>query len=480
MSYVAKAALRQAKNYTKGYTDIQVKVREATSNDPWGPSGGQMAEIAEASFNAHEFMDIMDLIDRRLNDSGKMWRHVFKALTLLDYLIHCGSEQVVAYAKQNLYVIRTLKEFQFIDEEGKDQGSNVREKSKAIAALLADDERLRDARKTRAQLRDRMNVGSSSVASPYSSSSQSGFDSSYQSGGGGGGGQQQQRPAFAPSSAYEEEKQLERAIEESKRLADLEARRRRDMQNSIEDSASAFGSSNEQQQQFQVQQRTQPETQAIDLWGTNDQRNHDMDFFTSTGTPAPAQQHQPDPFGLAAAPHSQPQRMIEPDLFSIGTSQTQLPQQQIAFPQQQQSVQQQQSNPFGFQQQPSFNQFAQAPVQQQVQQSQPQQIGFGGNANSGAMFDAAFDTGAGQKNLVPRYVQGQTNNPNAQLAQIARNATNIDQFASLASKSNPGSLTDLSFGGPSGTAAVNRGGPAFSTMQPMRANSGAPYNNQQP
>lgn len=44
-----------------------------------------------------------------------------KALTLLDYLIHCGSESVIAYAKQNLYIIKTLKEFQFVDEEGKDQ-----------------------------------------------------------------------------------------------------------------------------------------------------------------------------------------------------------------------------------------------------------------------------------------------------------------------------------------------------------------------
>ncbi len=33
--YQAKAAMRQAKNLTKGYTDIEVKVREATSNDPW-------------------------------------------------------------------------------------------------------------------------------------------------------------------------------------------------------------------------------------------------------------------------------------------------------------------------------------------------------------------------------------------------------------------------------------------------------------
>lgn len=28
---------------------------------------------------SHEFMEIMDMIDKRLNDSGKNWRHVFKA-----------------------------------------------------------------------------------------------------------------------------------------------------------------------------------------------------------------------------------------------------------------------------------------------------------------------------------------------------------------------------------------------------------------
>jgi epsin len=53
MSNIARATLRQAKNITKGYTDIQVKVREATSNDPWGPSGSQMGELADASYNTY-------------------------------------------------------------------------------------------------------------------------------------------------------------------------------------------------------------------------------------------------------------------------------------------------------------------------------------------------------------------------------------------------------------------------------------------
>lgn len=51
--YAAKAALRQAKNLTFGYTDIQVKVREATSNDPWGPSGVQMTEIADSTYRPY-------------------------------------------------------------------------------------------------------------------------------------------------------------------------------------------------------------------------------------------------------------------------------------------------------------------------------------------------------------------------------------------------------------------------------------------
>ena len=64
------------------------------------------------------------MVDKRLNDSGKNWRHVFKALILLEYLLQHGSEQVIAYTKENLYVVKTLKEFQYSDDEGRDQGIN--------------------------------------------------------------------------------------------------------------------------------------------------------------------------------------------------------------------------------------------------------------------------------------------------------------------------------------------------------------------
>ncbi|TWU75963.1 hypothetical protein ED733_006724 [Metarhizium rileyi] len=142
--------MRSVKNVTKGYSSTQVKVREATSNDPWGPTGTQMSEIAQMTFNTStEFYDIMDMIDKRLNDKGKNWRHVLKALKVLDYCLHEGSELVVTWARQSIYVIKTLREFQYIDEEGRDVGQNVRVAAKELTSLIMDDERLNAERSDR-------------------------------------------------------------------------------------------------------------------------------------------------------------------------------------------------------------------------------------------------------------------------------------------------------------------------------------------
>lgn len=148
--------MRVAKNSIKGYSDVQTKVRDATSNDPWGPSGTQMSEIAALTFNQNDFVEIIEMLDKRLNDKGKNWRHVFKSLTLLDYMLHSGSENCVMYFRENMYIIKTLKEFQYIDEYGKDQGANVRQKAKDITNLLLDDRRMKDSRKNRANMNGRL------------------------------------------------------------------------------------------------------------------------------------------------------------------------------------------------------------------------------------------------------------------------------------------------------------------------------------
>ena len=71
-----------------------------------------------------DFYEIMDMLDKRLNDKGKNWRHVLKSLKVLDYCLHEGSELVVTWARKNVYIIKTLREFQYVDEEGRDVGQN--------------------------------------------------------------------------------------------------------------------------------------------------------------------------------------------------------------------------------------------------------------------------------------------------------------------------------------------------------------------
>ncbi|XP_036670635.3 epsin-2 isoform X4 [Drosophila suzukii] len=136
---------RNIKNLAHNYSDAQVKVREATSNDPWGPSAAIMGEIADLTYNVVAFSEIMQMIWKRLNDHGKNWRHVYKALILLEYLIKTGTEKVAQQCKENIFAIQTLREFVYF-EEGKDQGTHVREKAKQLVNLLKDDERLKNER----------------------------------------------------------------------------------------------------------------------------------------------------------------------------------------------------------------------------------------------------------------------------------------------------------------------------------------------
>lgn len=70
------------------------------------------------------YAEIMSMLWRRLNDHGKNWRHVYKSLVVLEYLVKNGSERVVRQCVDNLFSIQTLKDFQFLDKDGKDQGCN--------------------------------------------------------------------------------------------------------------------------------------------------------------------------------------------------------------------------------------------------------------------------------------------------------------------------------------------------------------------
>ncbi|KAK8960856.1 Clathrin interactor EPSIN 2 [Platanthera guangdongensis] len=157
---------------------VEQKILDATSNELWGPHGSLLADIAQATRNYQEYQIIMHVIWKRLNDTGKNWRHVYKSLTVLEYLVGHGAERVVDEIKEHAYQISTLSDFQYIDSSGKDQGNNVRRKSQALVSLVNDKERIQEIRQKALANKDKYRPAFSSGGS-HKSTSSSGYGDRY-------------------------------------------------------------------------------------------------------------------------------------------------------------------------------------------------------------------------------------------------------------------------------------------------------------
>jgi epsin len=166
-----------------------------------------------------------------------------QSLTVLDYCLHQGSENVVIYFRDNLYVVKTLKEFQYVDEDGKDQGANVRQKAKDITNLLIDESRLREERRARASMRDRMIRGAANGGGEFGDqieygledenrSRMSGASASAGAGAGAGAGSSRGKN----NKRMDDDGDLRKAIEESKKTLMLEqqAAEERELQEAIQ------------------------------------------------------------------------------------------------------------------------------------------------------------------------------------------------------------------------------------------------------
>lgn len=78
----------------------------------------------------------------------------------MEYLLLWGSDNVIRYCENNLYEIKTLREFQYIDDNATDCGTNVRQKAKDVTNLVLNPTALRSKRQ-RAGLRSGYNPRSS-------------------------------------------------------------------------------------------------------------------------------------------------------------------------------------------------------------------------------------------------------------------------------------------------------------------------------
>ncbi|CAL1528970.1 unnamed protein product [Lymnaea stagnalis] len=266
------AIRRTLKNVVKNYSDAQVKVREATSNDPWGPSSTLMSEIADLTYNVVAFTEIMQMIWKRLNDDGKNWRHVYKSMVVLDYIIKTGSEKVAQQCKENFHAIKTLVSFQYTDADNKDQGVNVREKAKQLVAMLSDDERLKNERAKALKAKERFAQNAMGVGNGHGTTSRSrmrlggsppmgaGYQDSYgypdSSPGSGSAGTPSEIESARPSSAGEEELQLQLALAMSKEEHEEHVRKQKSddikLQMAIEQSKEQAKNDRRRQHQFSI------------------------------------------------------------------------------------------------------------------------------------------------------------------------------------------------------------------------------------
>ncbi|KAH7885204.1 hypothetical protein F5I97DRAFT_1347265 [Phlebopus sp. FC_14] len=146
--YDLKAMYNQAKNVVLNVSEMEAKVREASNDEPWGASSTLMQEIAQGTFNFQQFNEIMPCIyGRFMEKEARQWRQIYKALQLLEYLVKHGSERVVDDARSHISTLKMLRNFHYIDDKGKDEGQNVRNRARELVELLSDVETIRAERR---------------------------------------------------------------------------------------------------------------------------------------------------------------------------------------------------------------------------------------------------------------------------------------------------------------------------------------------
>ncbi|KAI8825468.1 hypothetical protein BJ741DRAFT_632140 [Chytriomyces cf. hyalinus JEL632] len=162
---------RSVKNFTQGYSDTELRVRSATANNASIPSDSELSTLAARTHELNDFREIMRIIEKRLNDIPKNWRHVEKALSVLDHLLLAGSKMVFIVAKHNIGDIKQLQQKEFRDASG-DHSRLIHQLSANIVAYLNDEERLNEIRLMRERnlRKDWFNIPSDDTQSQHAQS----------------------------------------------------------------------------------------------------------------------------------------------------------------------------------------------------------------------------------------------------------------------------------------------------------------------
>ena len=163
-----------------------MKLEEATNNDPWGPHGKLLAEIAAATYDYEGYMEIMTSLDGRFQKAiakPERWRLAYKSLLVLEHMAKHGDARCVDGLRKEgaLRTLGRLTEFKYVDPVSmKDHGINVRNRAELLRDFVKDPQRILEER-TKA----RSNRGKYTGVSSMGEAEGFGADSSSLAGGGG-------------------------------------------------------------------------------------------------------------------------------------------------------------------------------------------------------------------------------------------------------------------------------------------------------
>ncbi|CAH8463110.1 unnamed protein product [Schistosoma haematobium] len=145
--YKGKELADKVTNIMMNYTEAEMKVREATNDDMCCPSGRLLQKLADYTYTYETCLEVMSTLWKRMHPEDRLsWGRVYKSLVVLTFLLKNGSDYVLQSAQDHIYDIRTLESFRYFDENGKDQGMNVRIRVQEVIDLIQDSEKLQQER----------------------------------------------------------------------------------------------------------------------------------------------------------------------------------------------------------------------------------------------------------------------------------------------------------------------------------------------
>ena len=105
------------------FTKVEYKkiLTEATSNENWNIANSKLQVLADHTYNWEDYNVIMKHLWAKLACKPKEWRRIFKAMSVMDYLVKNGAPRVIQELKDDMYKIKTLENFSYKDN-GNDRG----------------------------------------------------------------------------------------------------------------------------------------------------------------------------------------------------------------------------------------------------------------------------------------------------------------------------------------------------------------------